>query len=76
MGAHCAGQEKPKRKFKLEANSKEFWALIAPETQLVTVASGFGFTEGPVWDSHGFVFVSDEVKNNPVVGKGKQEETK
>jgi len=27
------------------------------------VASGFGFTEGPVWDPAGFVIVSDEVSN-------------
>jgi gluconolactonase len=27
------------------------------------VASGFGFTEGPVWDPAGFVYVSDEEQN-------------
>ncbi len=24
---------------------------------------GFGFTEGPVWDQHGFLYISDEVTN-------------
>jgi gluconolactonase len=27
------------------------------------VASGFGFTEGPVWDERGFLYVSDEEQN-------------
>src|SRR5208337_2594590 len=62
-GNLCAGPQKSKREFKLEADSKEFWALIDPDAQLTTVATGFGFTEGPVWDSEGFVFVSDEETN-------------
>ena len=43
------------RKYELEANSSKFWDLIAPETKLETVAKGFGFTEGPVWDRMGNV---------------------
>jgi gluconolactonase len=50
-------------KFELKANSSKFWDLIAPETKLVTIAKGFGFTEGPVWDERGFLYVSDEVTN-------------
>jgi gluconolactonase len=37
--------------------------LIPKEAKLVLVAKGFGFTEGPVWDSAGFLYVSDEEKN-------------
>ncbi len=30
---------------------------------MTRVGSGFGFTEGPVWDSAGFLYVSDEEQN-------------
>jgi gluconolactonase len=63
LGKLCAGPQKPKRDFRLEANSKEFWALFDQDAKLGTVATGFGFTEGPVWDPEGFVLVSDEVAN-------------
>ena len=56
-------QEKPQRKFELEANSPAFWKLIPKQAKLETVATGFGFTEGPVWDKSGFVYVSDEEIN-------------
>jgi gluconolactonase len=56
-------QDKPKREFKLEADSPAFWKLIAKDAKLETVATGFGFTEGPVWDKSGFVYVSDEEIN-------------
>lgn len=52
----------PKR-FELKANSPKFWELIDPEAELETVGSGFGFTEGPVWDAQGFLYVSDEETN-------------
>jgi len=76
LGTLCARPQKSKRDFKLEANSKEFWALIDPEAKLTTVATGFGFTEGPVWDSQGFVFVSDEETNKifRVYMEGRKEE--
>jgi gluconolactonase len=50
----------PARSFSLESYSPKFWQLIDHETKLTTVASGFGFTEGPVWDPAGFLYVSDE----------------
>jgi gluconolactonase len=50
-------------KYELKANSPKFWDLIAPNTKLETIAKGFGFTEGPVWDERGFLYVSDEVTN-------------
>jgi gluconolactonase len=56
-------QDKPKREFRLEANSPSFWKLISKDAKLETVATGFGFTEGPVWDKSGFVYVSDEETN-------------
>jgi gluconolactonase len=60
------GQKAPPRKFELRAESEEFWKLFDRGAALETFASGFGFTEGPVWDSHGFLYVSDEIKNEIV----------
>src|SRR5215470_4121315 len=51
------------RKFELEDASPDFWKLVSRDAKLETVASGFGFTEGPVWDPSGFVYVSDETLN-------------
>jgi gluconolactonase len=53
----------PKRQFKLQASSPKFWSLVSRNAKLVTMATGFGFTEGPVWDPSGFVYVSDETLN-------------
>jgi gluconolactonase len=61
--AASRSQDKPKREFRLEANSPAFWKLIPKNAKLETVATGFGFTEGPVWDKSGFVYVSDEEIN-------------
>jgi gluconolactonase len=55
--------KKPLREFELQADSREFWKLIPKEARLETVATGFGFTEGPVWDRSGFLYVSDEEIN-------------
>ncbi|MGH9708770.1 MAG: SMP-30/gluconolactonase/LRE family protein, partial [Candidatus Acidiferrales bacterium] len=51
------------RNFELQPASREFWNLIPRDAQLSTVAGGFGFTEGPVWDPAGFLYVSDESLN-------------
>ena len=51
------------RKFELKAESASFWRLISPDAKLTTLASGLGFTEGPVWDPKGFLYVSDEELN-------------
>ena len=61
----AAGQNKggPPRQFELKAESPKFWELIAEDAKLDKVAGGFGFTEGPVWDPRGFLYVSDEEKN-------------
>ena len=47
----------------LQSNPK-FWELIDPDAKLEKIATGFGFTEGPVWDERGkFLYVSDESQN-------------
>jgi gluconolactonase len=55
--------DSPTRQFELLADSPQFWKLLDRDAKLTTVASGFGFTEGPVWDPAGFLYVSDEEIN-------------
>ena len=64
------------RTFKLEALSPKFSEIISSDAQLETVATGFGFTEGPMWDPAGFLYVSDETINKifRVYPDGKKEE--
>ena len=57
------GADPVPRKFELDALSPKFWNLVNRGAQLTTVATGFGFTEGPVWDPADFVYVSDEEQN-------------
>jgi gluconolactonase len=47
----------------LDAISPGFWNLFDHQAQLTKVAGGFGFTEGPVWDKAGYLWVSDETIN-------------
>ena len=67
IGASCLASPlsaaPPARAFELQALSPEFWNLFDKEAQLTRVATGFGFTEGPVWDPSGFLYISDEVQN-------------
>jgi gluconolactonase len=49
--------------FELQALSPRFWNLVDHNAELSLVAGGFGFTEGPVWDEAGFLYVSDETLN-------------
>lgn len=51
------------RSFALQANSPDFWHLFDRDANLDKIATGFGFTEGPVWDTSGFVYASDETLN-------------
>src|SRR6266550_2308091 len=62
--------------FKLEPLSPKFWEVIDHDAKLETVATGFGFTEGPMWDAAGFLYVSDETINKifRVYPNGKKEE--
>jgi gluconolactonase len=55
-------QESPPH-FELQAQSPKFWDLVPNDAKLDRVATGFGFTEGPVWDAAGFLYVSDETLN-------------
>jgi gluconolactonase len=57
-------QPKPElRRFELKAESPRFWDLIDKSATIEKVAGDFGFTEGPVWDDQGFLYVSDEIQN-------------
>lgn len=69
-----AGQSR--RAFELQSLSPKFWDLIEHDAKLATVATGFGFTEGPMWDSSGFLYVSDETLNKifRVYPDGRKEE--
>lgn len=58
-----ATAQRAQRNFELQALSPSFWELIDHKANLTKVASGFGFTEGPVWDEAGFLYVSDETLN-------------
>src|ERR1700760_1092544 len=62
------------RSFSLQPLSPAFWSLFDRKAQMTKVGSGFGFTEGPVWDSAGYLWVSDETLNwifklNPKTGE-------
>ena len=54
---------RPPREFTLQAESPQFWDVVDHNAKLGVVATGFGFTEGPVWDQAGFLYVSDETIN-------------
>jgi gluconolactonase len=64
------------RTFALDAIIPSFWDLVDHDAKLKTVASGFGFTEGPMWDPSGFLYVSDETINKifRVYADGRKEE--
>ena len=51
------------QKVELRAEGAEFSKVVDKNEQMTRVATGFGFTEGPVWDESGFLYVSDEVQN-------------
>ena len=53
----------PAPHFELHAESDKFWRLLDRNAQLARVGTRFGFTEGPVWDPAGFLYVSDEEQN-------------
>jgi gluconolactonase len=72
----ASGQTQSRRAFELESLSPKFWDLVDHDAKLETVSTGFGFTEGPVWDAAGFLYVSDETLNKifRVFPDGKKEE--
>jgi gluconolactonase len=64
VGASGSGTTPPAPpEFKLQAELPQFWDLVDHNTKLTVLGTGFGFTEGPVWDQAGFLFVSDETIN-------------
>src|ERR1700751_3180534 len=64
------------REFKLEPLSPKFEEVIPNDVKLEKVAGDFGFTEGPMWDPAGFLYVSDETINKifRVFPDGRKEE--
>jgi gluconolactonase len=72
----AAASAQTPRPFGLVALSPSFWELVDHNAKLETVATGFGFTEGPIWDPSGFVYVSDETINKifRVYPDGKKQE--
>jgi gluconolactonase len=72
----AAADAQTPRPFALQALSPSFWNLVDHNAKLETVATGFGFTEGPMWDPSGFVYVSDETINKifRVYPDGKKQE--
>jgi gluconolactonase len=72
----ATGTAQNRRSFVLEAASPAFWQVVDRDAKLETVASGFGFTEGPMWDESGFLYVSDETINKifRVYPDGRKEE--
>src|ERR1700756_2810960 len=74
LAAMVSAQEK--RSFRLEPLSPKFAELIGSDAKLETVATGFGFTEGPMWEPAGFLYVSDETLNKifRVYPDGRKEE--
>jgi len=75
-GASFLASSRAPRDFALQAESPQFWDLVDHNAKLNTVATGFGFTEGPVWDEAGFLYVSDETINKifRLYPDGKKEE--
>src|ERR1035437_5156499 len=75
-GGLQAQRKQTLRQFELKAESPKFWELFDQAATLQKVAGDFGFTEGPVWDEHGFLYVSDEEKNKiyRVFPDGRKEE--
>ena len=43
----------------LEAKSEKFWQLVSKSAEVKRIATGFGFTEGPVFSRRGFLLFSD-----------------
>jgi gluconolactonase len=62
-GFVTAQETRKQREFSLHSELPQLWSLIPKNATLEVVGKGFGFTEGPVWDPAGFLYVSDEEQN-------------
>jgi gluconolactonase len=58
---HAPGQSA--KHFELKAYASKFWELLDHHAEIETIGTGFGFTEGPVYDPSGFLYISDEEQN-------------
>jgi gluconolactonase len=56
----------PDKPFQLLPITPEFWKVFRKDAKLETMGAGFKFTEGPVWDRAGFLWLSEE-KGNQIV---------
>jgi gluconolactonase len=76
VGLLFSASAQDSRAFELQSLSPKFWDLVDQHAKLDKVATGFGFTEGPMWDPAGFLYVSDETINKifRVSRDGKKEE--
>jgi gluconolactonase len=63
FGAAALHAQREQHTIELRALSPSFWNLFEHNAKLTKVATGFGFTEGPVWDRSGYLWVSDEIQN-------------
>ncbi|MGH9327941.1 MAG: SMP-30/gluconolactonase/LRE family protein [Terriglobia bacterium] len=63
FAAQLVSAPQPARQYELQALAPAFWKLVPRGAKLTKFSTGFGFTEGPVWDPHNFLYVSDEVQN-------------
>ncbi|HEY2103028.1 MAG TPA: SMP-30/gluconolactonase/LRE family protein, partial [Chthoniobacterales bacterium] len=75
-GVASFSQKAARAEFQLQAISPQFWDLLDRNAKMSIVATGFKFTEGPVWDSAGFLYLSDEAGNKiyRLYPDGKKEE--
>ena len=48
----------------IQASSNQLWNLIDRETQIHRIASGFEFTEGPVWHPHDQHLLFSDIPGN------------
>lgn len=55
--------QSPTLPFQLQARNRGFWKVMSPKIKPRVLATGFGFTEGPLWDRRDFLYVSDEIQN-------------
>ena len=58
-----SAQKRPPPTITLRAFDPAFWRLIDHGAKLEIFGAGFGFTEGPIWESGGTLLVSDEETN-------------
>ena len=61
-GAHGSGIQQVETK--IIRNDPALDSLVSPDAKIEKLAGGFGFTEGPVWVSHGSYLLFSDPNNN------------